>query len=224
MMKERVAERLSALAMSAAEASRRAGLERSFVRDLLNGKKVGVRGLNLQNLATALQCHPDYLTGHRDDPDREAGALGEDSVGLPLVAIAETGVFRSRTAPIEAATLPVPRDPRFAWAKQALYLARGPGGEDFGIDEDMLATGIDAEDVVSRGGVRDGAIVVVRRTRKVDGETETEHSFRRVEISTGRIALVAPESSNAPPIVLSSIPGDDSARIVAVVCRAIRLF
>lgn len=65
---ERVRERLEALGINPFEAARRAGFERSFVNDLLIGRKKSVRGAALLRLATALGCDPAYLVGMQAAP------------------------------------------------------------------------------------------------------------------------------------------------------------
>lgn len=49
-----VGDRIAELDISQAEAARRSGLERTFIRDIVNGRKETVRGSNLSKLAEGL--------------------------------------------------------------------------------------------------------------------------------------------------------------------------
>ena len=61
LLQKRVGERLATLGINAFEAARRGKLQRNFVDDIVNGKKRSVRGENLEQLATALECTPEFL-------------------------------------------------------------------------------------------------------------------------------------------------------------------
>jgi hypothetical protein len=56
-----VSRRLAELGINPFEAARRGGLERSFVNDILIGKKRSVRGDNIGKLAVALETDPVSL-------------------------------------------------------------------------------------------------------------------------------------------------------------------
>lgn len=58
-LKSRVSERLAELNRNPTDAAKRGGLERTFLVDILHGRKKSVRGDNLQKLAAAL----DWSTG-----------------------------------------------------------------------------------------------------------------------------------------------------------------
>lgn len=59
----RIRARLVQLGITPSEAVRRAGLSKDFIYDIYNGKKASPRSTNLEALAKALECDPDYLTG-----------------------------------------------------------------------------------------------------------------------------------------------------------------
>jgi len=67
-LKDKVSARLKDLDRNPFEAARRAGLERGFVNDILNGRKRSVRGENLVKLAIGLDCDPNYLIGRQETP------------------------------------------------------------------------------------------------------------------------------------------------------------
>lgn len=63
-LKQIVERRLAETGQNPFEAARRGDLDRYFIRDILTGKKLSVRGANLEKLARALICDPaDLLTG-----------------------------------------------------------------------------------------------------------------------------------------------------------------
>ncbi len=62
-LRERVADRLAELGRNPFAAAKQGGLERSFINDILNGKKTSVRGANLGKLALALDWRPEDILG-----------------------------------------------------------------------------------------------------------------------------------------------------------------
>jgi phage repressor protein C with HTH and peptisase S24 domain len=60
-LKDTVQRRLDDLEKNPFEAARDGGLERNFINDILNGKKVSVRGANLEKLARGLETTPSAL-------------------------------------------------------------------------------------------------------------------------------------------------------------------
>ena len=71
-LKTIVKRRLAELGINPFEAARRGRLERSFVNDILNGKKHSIRGDNATKLATALEVDVVYLLSQRDPPPEDA--------------------------------------------------------------------------------------------------------------------------------------------------------
>jgi transcriptional regulator with XRE-family HTH domain len=70
-LKTLVKRRLVELGINPFEAARRGRLERSFVNDLLNGKKRSIRGDNATKLAAALEVDVVSLLSRRDGPPPE---------------------------------------------------------------------------------------------------------------------------------------------------------
>ena len=64
----RIEQRLGALGLSANAASEAAGLERTYIRNIMNGKSRGPRGENAMRLAKALGCPVEWLLGGGDGP------------------------------------------------------------------------------------------------------------------------------------------------------------
>ncbi len=62
-LKDIVANRLSELGLGAVEAATRGGLERTYIRDIVEGRKATVRANKIAALATALELSPEELMG-----------------------------------------------------------------------------------------------------------------------------------------------------------------
>lgn len=70
-LKQRIKERLAELGISAREASTRAKMSESFVRDLLNDKAASPKASSLKALALALETTPEWLLEQRGTSDRK---------------------------------------------------------------------------------------------------------------------------------------------------------
>ncbi|MCK5934471.1 MAG: helix-turn-helix transcriptional regulator [Fulvimarina manganoxydans] len=66
-LKDRVSQRLHELQRTPAEATRLGGLERTFIHDLLAGKKKTVRGPNIARLAKALEVSSEWVISGEDE-------------------------------------------------------------------------------------------------------------------------------------------------------------
>ncbi|XAI96294.1 hypothetical protein [Microcystis phage Mae-JY30] len=203
-LRERVQARLDALQINPFEAARRAGLERSFVNDLLIGKKSTMREAKLVALADALDCDVAYLRGFQNTP--RAGIAG--GAGQPLAGICEAGVWREPGADIPAQPIPFTPDPRYPISDQELYLVRGNHAAGFGITDGSLLV------VVKGAAIRDGDHVVVRR-RRPSGEIETS-----VRVQAGGALSASPPAGNSQiaPILM------DDAEIVGLIAISFRVF
>jgi len=153
-LKTRVRERLNALGLNPFEAARKAGFERSFVNDLLVGKKSTIRPGGISALADVLQCDPDYLTGLQAVPTAGDGA----DLRMPLAGIVEAGAWREPGSD-PGLTLPAMPDPRYPVDAQETYIVRGDHAAGFGItDGSAIVT-------VRMKSYRDGDVVLVRREK-----------------------------------------------------------
>lgn len=95
-LRARIRDRLDALGMNPFEAARLIGAERTFINDLLIGKKSSIRQSAIPRVAAALDCDPEFLVGAQDAPRRTSAQTPEIGpltaiYGLPLVGIAEAG-------------------------------------------------------------------------------------------------------------------------------------
>ena len=78
-LKTVVSARLKQIDKNAFEAARDGGLERNFVNDILNDKKLSVRGANLEKLARGLNTTPgELLSGDFRDGDSVGPVRSED--------------------------------------------------------------------------------------------------------------------------------------------------
>lgn len=100
LLKRRVQQRLGDLGINPFEAARRGGLERNFINDILNEKKVSVRGDNLAKLARGLSCPPAYFFDEDFDLPEETclTELPEMSSAIDMIAIPEYDVRLSAGA------------------------------------------------------------------------------------------------------------------------------
>jgi hypothetical protein len=126
---ERVMARLRDLGLTPVSAAMKAGLERSFIHDLVEGRKKGVNGQNLNKLAVALNCNPLYLTGGASVPGRAPVTLTkdlrlDDGKSVVLAGVIEPGTLRVGPDEDEALpVLPVSRDPRYVTIPHLAYKA-----------------------------------------------------------------------------------------------------
>lgn len=80
---ERIEARLGAVGLSANAASEAAGLERTYIRNILNGRSRGPRGENAVRLAKVLNCSLEWLLGGEGgapDSNQVAGSRSDDVV------------------------------------------------------------------------------------------------------------------------------------------------
>lgn len=223
---DRVRERLDALDLNPAETARRAGLGRTFIHDLLAGKKKSIRGTGLSVLASTLECDAEYLLGEQATPRRpfrdasERRTVHENSDHpIPVLGICEAGVWRTDAAHLDLGTFPIRPDLRFPGRRQVAFLARGDGASRIGISDGMIVVGIEPDEDDDGSVEIAGAPLVVRQTRP-DGSSET--SIRMIEVGTRGAMLVAPSASDRS-YSLIQFPGQ-GVSILAVITRAVRLY
>jgi SOS-response transcriptional repressor LexA len=215
----RIRLRLAELDINPFEAARRSGLERSFINDVLIGKKLTVREAGLAKLGLGLDCDPAYLTGHQETPR----ALAADTAqGMTVMGVCETGVWRSAGATVPATVAPLMADPRFPGVPNLALMARGDGGAAAGIGDGDYVVALDYRRWEEREGpVRDGQLCVVRRERIELQEAEV--AVRRAFIRSGDVALAACSPRDMPAVSLLHQPGE-RVEIVGVIDRSVRLF
>ncbi|MCZ8098169.1 MAG: helix-turn-helix transcriptional regulator [Burkholderiales bacterium] len=230
-MRDRVEERVKALGLNPFDLAVRHGLNRHFIHDILNGKKLSVQARNMRKLAEALRCSPDYLTGKADTP----GAPALPPPPLPayppskfvtVIGECEAGTFRNLRimAARPKRTIPVALDPRLPASDQGAFLVLDGSLEASGVMRGMfLICATPAAYERSIGPVSGGGVVVVQRTRTT-GEVEVTAR----EIVPGPALApnpIDPSSASMPLPAPEGMPdGEDVIRVIGVALSAARLF
>lgn len=221
LVTERVQARLSALGLSPTEAARRADLERTFIANLLQGKKRGVRGVNLARVATTLRCSPEYLTGQSprvgSPPSDVLDGMPEATVPALVTDMGaiERGVWRP---PYTAADDPgramvqLAPDPRFARAAQAAMLVRGDDYAELGYRDHDWCIVIQPEEYEQHyGALRRPDLIVVGEAARDDGLTSRD---------LFRTAVADGELKHSPLVEPAAL---EAAVIIGVVSKIVRL-
>lgn len=178
-LRARIRDRLDALGLNPFDAAKRAGAERTFLNDLLIGKKDTIRQAAIPKVAEVLDCDPEYLIGAQATPRRSPteppkSAPLTASTSVPLVGIAEMGTWRVAGMSGPPQAIPLPHDPRYPAAAQVAYLLRGDHAGGLGVTDGSILQAVLGSDC------RDGDVVLFRRTREIDGAREEEITIRRV--------------------------------------------
>lgn len=215
-LRDRIRGRLEALGLNPFDAARRIGAERTFINDLLIGKKDSIRRAAIPKVAEVLDCDPEFLIGAQDTPRRveaqapprtpENGPLA-GATGVPLAGIAEAGTWRLAGAHAPSATLPLSPDPRYPPQDQIAYLARGDHGAWLCATDGAVILAVKGADF------RDGDVVVTSRTRPGDDGPEVEITLRKVADGL----LILPDHK---PVTI----GNTSVEIVARAISAHKVF
>lgn len=215
-LRTRVRERLDAKGLNPFEAARMAGLERSYVNDLLIGKKHTVREKKLPALASILDCDPDYLMGAQDTPRRSGGGRG----GMRMAGIVEAGAWRSASSFVSSAgPMPIEPDPRFPPNEQEAYRVRGDHAAGLGIlDASILCIATTAGLEATGRKLHDGDVVLVRQSNSAALSELTARVYR--EDREG-VRLSARPASGTEELADFKLP---DVEIVGLVLRSIRVF
>lgn len=213
---ERVQTRLDALDLGPVEAATKAGLERTYIRDIIkpNGKQTVTARL-MPKLAAALQTTPAYLNGETDDPAPDAPSPGpsevrrstQELITVPKAGRVEAGEFREvlEYADLDREFLLEQADPEFPRAKMVAYDVLGDSMNQAHppILPGSVLICVDFEDT----GLPhvEGMIVVIERTR--NGGMTREWSVKEVVVQDGWTEF-HPRSSNPKhePIIVPDDP------------------
>lgn len=192
MLKDRVQARLEELAITPSEAARRGDLERTFIADILLERKKNVRGKNLEKLAVALDCSPEYLSEVAERP-----GLSPLRAGLPLVGIIEAKAYRVPMKNGSIVTLPVYPDGRYDADEQIVFRVAGDEYAERGIPDGSYIVAMHIEPFRRHyGGLRDNMLVV---TRCEQGNLEALR-LNRVRVSERGVSLIEPCDSDDCPL------------------------
>lgn len=195
-LKDRVSSRLHSLGINPFEASRRGGLERNFVNDILNLRKKTVLGNNLKKLAKALECtESDLLSDRTFTPISAVRGARR----IPIIGMAEAGAFREMSGfdDVPDDDLPHISAPASRLYPDATHFAVEVRGDSMNaarptpILDGMIALCVDVASADIP--IESGKIYAVRQTR--DGGQTYELTIKRAKVFRTRIEL-HPESSN----------------------------
>lgn len=199
---DRITQRLQALNMSAAKASRLSGMSPDFIRDLKR-RPIKPGAESLARLAKTLKTTPEFLLyGKSGSPTLEVE-------GLPVVGVVEAGQFRDITLVSqddEYETVNVVRDRKFPHAMQYALRVSGDSMNEIFDDGDYVIcvrfadTGLDIR-----------ARMVVHVERRIAGTQLVETTLKQVEERAGRRYLV-PRSTN-PKHKPIEVDGDEKTEI-----------
>lgn len=185
---ERVAERLRVLEMTAADAAARANLKRTYVQDLLAGKKQNVSGSALIALADVLNCSPRFLiSGQRHDGEDRDQYHGK----VVVIGVCQTGTWRD-----DRVHLPMPETvtatvPDYTQGECVAFLVNGPGAEDIGIVPQSIVVGVRPQQMRGRSSaIEQGDVIVIRRKREQGAQSEI--SIRKVVKTEDSALLTIP--------------------------------
>lgn len=188
-LQKRVRDRLDELGMSASEASEKAQLGKTFVRDILNGKSRSPSADNLQKLAIALETNVQYFSA-LEHTNVQVGPFPVS--GLRVEGRVQAGAWLD-TSLIEddegdREIIPVARDTRFPHAKQYALAVVGDSMNKL-FAEGTYVTCVDFDE--SGLAMKEGQIVHVER---FDG-FRTENTLKSIHFENGKICLM-PQSTN----------------------------
>ena len=228
-LKEVIERRLSELNRGPVEAATLAGLERNYIRDILDGKKKSVRQLGMSSLAKALDWTGEQFYRALNDLPWIEGMTPfvPELVPVRRAGLVEAGAFRRVDEFQEDGDFHIlyePRDPRFPQARLAYFDVSGDSMN--ALQPRPILSGdrvvcIDYEDMKGRLPLRDGMVVVVEQT--LAGGHIRERSIKQIEIYEDRVAF-CPRSTNPkhkPIVVTKNLDADDGKKVevIAIVRR-----
>lgn len=209
-----VVRRLDELGLGPVEAATKAGLERTYIRDIVQGKKHSVRTDKLEALARALQLDPSDLSLSKATASHDAGVRHVDVKGFVQAGHwAETWEWSDD----DVYSVPVPDDPALRPFMLHAAETRGPSMNKRYPEKTVLVF----SDVIETGASLElGRRYIVERER-ADGLREaTVKTLWRDE--AGKVWLL-PESDD--PRFQEPIPidgnEDDTVRVVGRVVYAV---
>jgi SOS-response transcriptional repressor LexA len=219
IIQQRIQERLKALAdkgISARSASLKANQGSGGIADILSGRNKSPSVPVLMAIAVALETDLAYLTGERDTVRAQVEAVAISR--LPLIGIAETGVFREMPRDnallAEEPTIDAVPNPRYPRARQFAVEIRGDSmnaARPVPLFEGMMALCVDFWD--ARLVVESGKIYLVRRT--LDGGHTYEWTIKEAMVFRDRVEL-HPRSTNSvhkPIIVPAHFDADETSEV-----------
>ena len=217
----RIDQRLKELGLSREAASKLAGKNRDFIRNIAKNpdKPTIPRGDNLIALASVLQCSPQYILGQESEVGVAPVKISFSPKRLVIRWRVEAGLWREFEEVDEPiGESEVPEDPRFAGIDQWLEIVSGDS-MDLLIPNGALVHVVDA---IQLGYAPTGGhIVVVERRR---GHAR-ERTLKQIERTNSKV-LLWPRSQNPkwkdPIQLLDGVSEDEvEVQIVGLVVQAV---
>lgn len=204
------------------------GLDPSFIRDVLRGKKKSVAADSLARIADALGTTADYLLGNDKDGELAGPGVIRSGNVLRYAGAVQAGSFLAVDEYFNQDPDIVPSyvlpDPGYSRVRQYAWKSIGDSMDKAGIMDGMWVVGADAPDYIDTyGDIVSGDLVVVERLRYQGAEREL--TVKEVHFFKDRYEL-RPVSSNPDhqPIIVSHDHTVDSdgveVKIIGVVLTA----
>lgn len=228
-LQERLRQRIEELGLTPREVSRRAGLGKDAVRDILVGRSKDPGSLTLSAIAGVLNCEIAFLSGTQESSLR-GSEITELDADIPVVGSVNAGVFTEMSgsepwlSDAEFETIWAPRNRRYPSARCFAFRVMGDSMNDAKprpILEGDLVLCVDVVD--AEIGIVDDKIYVIRRTK--DGGQSFEWTLKRARVFNNRTELV-PESTNPAhkPLVIPRNQTIDDGQEIAVIGLMYGLF
>lgn len=239
-LQELVTNRLEELGLGPVEAAVQGGLERTYIRDIVKGRKQTVKSDKIELLAKALRLSADALALGKSVPVEEPASDEANDVPKSDVKIAQMDMTIGRVAGVveagafrevdefdqsEPEEIALPRDELFPNARQLVFDVAGDSMNDLRplpIFPGSRLVCVAYEDVEHLVELRSGMVVVVQRER--DGGHFREWSVKQLELFTDR-AEFHPRSTNPKhkPIIVRRDHEADEGVTVAVIALVRRV-
>lgn len=193
----RLVSRIEECGLNRRSLAKKAGLGESAVYDIVRGKNMNPSMTTMVNLASALNCDVDYLTGAQEHP--RAKAVVAEPTDMRVIGTVEAGAFRRMIIdPIESeyAMRSIKAPPSSQYPGRRCFAMDVVGNS---MNEAKPTPIIDGQtvlcvDFINSGlDLEGGKIYVVRRTR--DSGSTYEWTIKRAVIFRDRVEL-RPESSD----------------------------
>lgn len=167
-------KRLDEIGTNAFAAAERVGFERTYISDLILGRKKSINRRMLHRLAITLECDPAYLTRERETPGMppiDPAIPPLMPARMPEVMIAgeiERGVFRTRAAERSGTLAMVAPDRRYLGAPQEAYRIACDSYEKLGMPKGCTVVSVGPHEFSrAHDGIPEGRMAVVQR--EIDG-------------------------------------------------------
>lgn len=220
-----VEDRLRVLDLGPIEAATAAGLERTFIRDIVEGRKETIRQSSLAKLAAALRWSPAQLNaalaGQEPMDGDEIRPVDSPLIPVRVQGVVEAGAWRAVAEfdDVQDERVFDTRDPDFP---QASLFASDVAGDSMNdlkprpIMPGDRITWVRFDDLGGRVPLRDGMVVVVEQLK--DGGHLRERSVKQLELFEDHYEF-HPRSTNPKhkPIVVNRDFEADDGRTVEVI-------